>query len=125
MPKNENAHEHERDDRVLTLHERAVEHARADVADHDALCSTDERTRPVTVTSTHEAQARADRSVYAVTVVRRTGQRTVTRVLATDVDDAVRHAAVAHDVEPHELVVDVVERESAGMASAAESTPQD
>jgi hypothetical protein len=62
--------------------------ARADLADHPASCSTDERQRPVAVTSTHEQRARAGMAQYAVTVRRPDGRETVVRVDAVDENDA-------------------------------------
>lgn len=73
---------------AATLHERAAQIAREDVADHDALASTDERERPVAVTSDHERRARAGMAQYAVTVQRADGRQTIVRVEAVDESDA-------------------------------------
>jgi|SRR4051794_29657530 hypothetical protein len=67
------------------------DYAREAVADHDALRSTDERTRPVAITSDHERLARGSQS-FEITTERQIGEQThqtVHRVTADSADDAV------------------------------------
>lgn len=78
------------------------DYAREAVADHDALRSTDERTRPVSITSDHERLARGSHS-FEITTERPIGEQTrqtVHRVQADSPDEAVK----AVTDQPEEIV---------------------
>lgn len=80
----------------------AVDYAREAANEHDPARSTNERQRPVSVTSLDELRAAAGLRLHEVEWENDLGQRQVVRIHASDVDDAVEHA----DVDP-DAVLDV------------------